>query len=210
VSPEDRSVAFLFGDAGSASVVEKTGKEEEFTFVLGTDGTGEKNLIVPAGGCRKPSDKTTRVRREAENGNRRSEEEIYMDGAEIFAFSLAEVPKMVRRVLTVSGKTMENIDFFVLHQANKFILEYLAKKMKIPSGKVPVSLGEYGNTSSASIPVTMTHCLREQLSRKKMTFLLGGFGVGYSWGAVTCTVGEIVMPEMIFLNLHDIEKEGGQ
>jgi len=210
VSEEDRSVALLFGDAGTSTIVEKTDEKEEFTFVLGTDGRGEKNLIIPAGGCRKPADETTRVRREAENGNRRSEEELYMNGAEIFAFSLAEVPKMVRQVLVASEKTIETIDFVVLHQANKFILEYLAKRMKIPRDKVPISLGEYGNTSSASIPITMTHCLREQLSRKKMNLLLGGFGVGYSWGAVTCTVGEIVMPQMIFLSLKDIDKEDAQ
>ena len=209
-SNEDRSVALLFGDAGTATIMEKTDNEEEFTFVLGTGGRGEKNLIIPAGGCRKPSNETTRVRREAENGNRRSEEELYMNGAEIFAFTLAEVPNMVRQVLAISGKTLETIDYVVLHQANKFILEYLAKRMKIPGDKVPVSLGEYGNTSSASIPVTMTHCLRDQLSRKKMNLLLGGFGVGYSWGAVTCLVGEIVMPEMIFLNLKHMEKEDAQ
>ncbi|MBE0665016.1 MAG: ketoacyl-ACP synthase III, partial [Candidatus Aminicenantes bacterium] len=199
VSEEDKSVALIFGDAGAASILDKTEEPGEFIFVLGTDGRGAKNLIIPAGRCRKPSDATTRLRREDKDGNRRSEEELYMNGAEIFAFTLAEVPKMIRQVLTASEKNIETIDSVILHQANKFILEYLAKRMKIPMEKMPLSLGEYGNTSSASIPVTMTHCLRDQLSRRKMDLLLGGFGIGYSWGAVTCTVGEIVMPEMIFL-----------
>jgi 3-oxoacyl-[acyl-carrier-protein] synthase-3 len=207
VSIEDRSVAMLFGDAGTATILDQTKEGGEFTFVLGTDGRGERNLIIPAGRCRKPSSVTTRVRHEDENGNRRSEEEVYMNGAEIFAFTLAEVPKMVQQVLAASGKTLETIDSFVLHQANKFIIEYLAKRMNIPSDKVPLSLSKYGNTSSASIPVTMTHCLRDQLSRKKMDLLMGGFGVGYSWGAVTCTVGEIVMPEMIFLSSDGFGKE---
>jgi 3-oxoacyl-[acyl-carrier-protein] synthase-3 len=207
VSIEDRSVAMLFGDAGTATIVEQTKKEGEYTFVLGTDGRGAQNMIIPAGRCRKPSSATTRVRREDENGNRRSEEEVYMNGAEIFAFTLAEVPKMVQQVLAASGKTLETIDYVVLHQANKFLIEYLAKRMKIPSDKVPLSLDEYGNTHSASIPVTMTHCLREQLSRKKMDLLMGGFGIGYSWGAVNCTVGEIVMPEMIFLSSDGVGKE---
>jgi 3-oxoacyl-[acyl-carrier-protein] synthase-3 len=94
-----------------------------------------------------------------------------------------------------------------LHQANRFILEYLAKRMKIPMDKVPLSLGEYGNTSSASIPVTLTHCLRERLAKEKMELLLSGFGVGYSWGAATCVAGEMVMPEMIFLKREAIGKE---
>jgi 3-oxoacyl-[acyl-carrier-protein] synthase III len=206
-SEEDRSVALLFGDAGTATIVERTDEGGEFTFVLGTDGKGAKNLIIPANGCRKPSTEATRVRTEAENGNRRSEEELYMNGAEIFAFTLAEVPKMVRQVLAASGHTLESIDSVVMHQANKFIIEYLTKRMKVPDSKVPLSLGEYGNTSSASIPVTLTHCLREQLSQGRMNLLLGGFGVGYSWGAVTCTVGNIVMPEMIFLGAEGIYRE---
>lgn len=207
VSPEDKSVALIFGDAGTATILEKTEGSGDFVFVLGTDGRGEKNLIIPAGRCRKPSTATTRLRQEDKDGNRRSEEELYMNGAEIFAFTLAEVPKMVRQVLAASGKTINTIDSVILHQANKFILEYLAKRMAIPPDKMPLSLGEYGNTSSASIPVTMTHCLRKQLSSKKMDLLLGGFGVGYSWGAVTCTVGEIVMPEMVFLGIDEIDQE---
>ncbi|MCM2356547.1 MAG: ketoacyl-ACP synthase III [Geobacteraceae bacterium] len=207
VSEEDRSVNMLFGDAGSATIVEATEEGGEFTFILGTDGRGERNLIIPAGGCRKPSDDSTRVRHEDKNGNRRNEEELFMDGAEIFAFTLAEVPKMVRQVLEASGNTVETIDAAVMHQANKFILEYLSKRMKIPADKVPLSLGEYGNTSSASIPMTMTHCLREQLSRGRMNLLMAGFGVGYSWGSLTCNAGDMVMPEMVFLGSDQIGKE---
>ena len=206
-SEEDRSVALLFGDAGTATIVEKSDENSEFTFVLGTDGKGAKNLIIPANGCRNPSTDLTRIRVEVENGNRRSQEELYMNGPEIFAFTLAEVPKMVRQVLAASGNTIETIDSVVLHQANKFIIEYLTKRMKVPDTKVPLSLGEYGNTSSASIPVTMTHCLREQLSLGTMNLLFGGFGVGYSWGAVTCKVGNIVMPEMVFLGEEGIYRE---
>jgi len=207
VSEEDKSVALIFGDAGTATLLDKTDEPGDFVFTLGTDGRGEKNLIIPAGRCRKPSDAATRLRNSDKDGNRRSLEELYMNGAEIFAFTLAEVPKTVRNVLVASGRTIETIDSIVLHQANRFILEYLGKRMKIPMNKIPLSLGEFGNTSSASIPLTMTHCLRDALSQRKMDLLLCGFGVGYSWGAVSCSVGEIIMPEMVFLALDKIERE---
>jgi 3-oxoacyl-[acyl-carrier-protein] synthase-3 len=206
-SEEDRSVCLLFGDAGSATIVEASDDADEFTFVLGTDGRGEKNLIIPVSGSRRKGDDSTKIRHADKNGNRRSEQELYMDGAEIFAFTLAEVPKMVRQVLEASGKKVDDIESVLVHQANKFIIEYLSKRMKIPLDKVPLSLGEYGNTSSASIPVTMTHCLREQLASGKMDLLMAGFGVGYSWGSLVCTAGNMVMPEMVFLNINDINQE---
>lgn len=200
VSPEDRSVSLIFGDAGTATLLEKSDTPEVMTFVLGTDGKGEKNLIIPAGGCRKLRDATTSVRHEAENGNKRSEEDLFMNGPEIFAFTIAEVPKLVRSVIQESGETLDSIDAVVLHQANKFMLDYLVKRMKVPTEKVPMSLAEYGNTSSASIPLTMNHCLAERLRKEKMSLVLSGFGVGYSWGAVHCTVGNIVMPDVVIVD----------
>ncbi|MDI6742323.1 MAG: ketoacyl-ACP synthase III [Smithella sp.] len=206
-SSEDRAVGLLFGDAGSATIIERSEESDTFTFVMGTDGRGANNLIIPAGGARNPSDESTRLRRPDDQGNLRSQEEVYMNGAEIFAFTLKEVPRMIERVLAASEKTIGNIDSVILHQANKFMLEHLAKRMKIPAEKLPLSLGEYGNTSSASIPVTMIHCLREQLRSRRMELLLGGFGVGYSWGAVTCAFGPMVMPEVALVGADGIDQE---
>ncbi len=200
VSADDRATALLFGDAGTATILERTDcPDAELVFVLGTDGNGGHNLIVPAGGSRNPSSPETRLKRETEDGSRRSDEDLYMNGPEIFAFTLREVPKMVSQVLAVSGNSVDSVDSFVFHQANKFILDYLARRMRLPADKVPLSIGEYGNTSAASIPVTLTHCLRQQISANKMKLLLAGFGVGYSWGAVICDMENVVMPEMIFL-----------
>jgi 3-oxoacyl-[acyl-carrier-protein] synthase-3 len=206
-SSEDRSVGLLFGDAGSATIIERSEQSDTFTFVLGTDGRGANNLIIPAGGARNPSNESTRLSLPDGKGNFRSQEELYMNGAEMFAFTLKEVPRMIERVLAASGKTIVNIDSVVLHQANKFMLEHLAKRIKIPAEKLPLSLGEYGNTSSASIPVTMIHCLREQLRSRRMELLLSGFGVGYSWGAVTCTCGPMVMPEVTLVGADGIDQE---
>ena len=206
-SSEDRSVGLLFGDAGSATIIERSEQIDTFTFVLGTDGRGANNLIIPAGGARNPSNESTRLSLPDGKGNFRSQEEVHMNGAEIFAFTLKEVPRMIERVLAASGKTIVNIDSVVLHQANKFMLEHLAKRIKIPAEKLPLSLGEYGNTSSASIPVTMIHCLREQLRSRRMELLLSGFGVGYSWGAVICTCGPMVMPEVTLVGADGIDQE---
>jgi 3-oxoacyl-[acyl-carrier-protein] synthase-3 len=102
------------------------------------------------------------------------------------------------------------VDFFVMHQANKFIIEHLSKKMKIPLPKVPISLENYGNTSSASIPITMTHNLSDKLSQDKLHILLSGFGVGYSWGAAAITCGPLVMPDIVIVpqNSNNNYKKG--
>lgn len=197
VGPKDRSTCLLFGDAGTATALEFSEEASPMWFVLGTDGRGYKDLIVPAGGGRIPSEEATRTPREAENGNIRSLENVYMDGSEIFAFTLREVPGMVRNILGQAGWGVQDVDAFVFHQANQFMLNHLAKRMKIPMEKVPLSMAEYGNTSGASIPVTISHCLREKLSEGKMNLVMGGFGVGLSWGAVAMTCGPMVAPPML-------------
>jgi 3-oxoacyl-[acyl-carrier-protein] synthase-3 len=204
-SPQDRSTALLFGDAGSATAIEKDGQAAPLVFSLGTDGKGWKNLIVPAGiqGSRVPRDATTHLRKKAEANNWRSQEELFMDGAEIFAFTLREVPALVDAVLMESGLSREEVDYFVFHQANKFMLTHLAKSMKLPLPKVPFSLQEYGNTSSASIPITVNARLSEPISRSPLKLLLAGFGVGYSWAACTVTCGPIVAPPVILINESD-------
>ncbi len=201
-SPSDRSTALLFGDAGSATAVEKDSAGSPFVFQLGTDGSGWMNLVVPVGGqsSRHPRDSTTCVRKQAEANNFRSPEELFMDGAEIFAFTLREVPSLVSGVLATAGWNKEEIDYFVFHQANKFMLTHLAKRMKLPLQKVPFSLKEYGNTSSASIPLTINSELGDIISTQPLKMLMAGFGVGYSWGACTTILGPMVAPPIILVN----------
>lgn len=196
-SPLDRSVCLLFGDAGTATALEKAENGAVLTFVLGTDGTGKDHLIIPAGAYRNPHGETSRVRTEREGGNIRSEEDLFMNGAEIFTFTLREVPPLIRTVLNESGWTAEDVDYFVFHQANKFMLDYLAKRMKIPAGKVPLHLEKYGNTSSATIPLCMTDPLGGRLRNESFRLVLAGFGVGLSWGAVALSCGPMAMPELV-------------
>ncbi len=182
-SPEDQSVTFVFGDAGTATAIEPGG-DRKIHFELGSDGSGWSNLIVPAGGFRRPH-LASAVRRPREDGGVRSDEDLFMDGAEIFTFTLKRVPSLVEAVLKIANQSEADIDFFVFHQANRFMLEHLAKKMKLPSGKVVLGLERYGNTSSASIPLAIATELRDRLGPGKADLLLAGFGVGYSWAAAT-------------------------
>jgi len=190
VSPHDRAVAPMFGDAGSATMIEKSSKDHKITFVLKSDGKGYKHLIIPAGAFRKRhSIETARITK-GENGNARSEEHLYMNGAEIFTFSIREVPPLVEEVLAATGWDKEDVNYYILHQANKFISQNIARKLKIPMEKSPYSVFEkYGNQSSASIPTTICNNLFSIIQNKTTKVVLAGFGAGLSWAACAMQLG---------------------
>lgn len=177
VAPEDRSVAALFGDAGSATLLEHDPSGAGTPFVLGTDGRGEKNLVVPGGAFRdrRGADSST-----SEAGVR-GPFDLYMDGAEIFAFTLARVPPLVRALEKCAADQALSINKYVFHQANKFMLEHLAKKAKVAPEKVVLNLQQVGNTSSASIPLALSLDANGGAATLQGHYLLAGFGVGYSW-----------------------------
>ncbi len=177
VSPSDRSVAALFGDAGSATVLEYDPSAPDLPFVLGTDGRGAKNLIVPAGGFRDRNGDSTDTSEEGVRGPY----DLYMNGAEIFAFTLARVPGLVtalHEAITASGKV---VDHYVFHQANRFMLDHLVKRMKLPREKVILDVKDVGNTSCASIPLAISLFQGSAGGHLSGQFMLAGFGVGYSW-----------------------------
>jgi 3-oxoacyl-[acyl-carrier-protein] synthase-3 len=191
----DRSTRPLFGDAGTATAIEAD-EQGIVHFELGTDGTGHRHLIIPAGLFRNPHSSGTSVATERENGNVRSDEVLYMNGAEIFTFTLREVPPLLTRILERSGWPKTEIDAFVFHQANKYMLDYLAKRMQITPDKMPLSLEHFGNTSSASIPLTITQSLKGDLETGRKRLILAGFGVGFSWGAAALDIGPLAIPEL--------------
>ncbi len=199
VSPMDRGAALLFGDAGSATALERTDDEAPMLFELGTDGRGRDHLIVPAGSFRRPHTDLTQLRTEREGGAMRSDEDLFMDGAEVFSFAIREVAPLIKNVLSQAGWSKESLDALVLHQANEFILQHVAKRLGLPREKVPSSLENYGNTSSASIPLTMVVSLGERLKASAQRLVLAGFGVGWSWGAVALSCGpvDIIGPLLI-------------
>ena len=197
VSPQDQSVATLFGDAGSATALEGCCNGSEMHFRLGTDGAGQGHLMVPGGGFRHPRSEGTAVRRIREDGNVRSDEDLLMNGAEIFAFTLRTVPPLVSGVLEQAAWTVAEVDAFVMHQANRFMLQHLAKRMRLPTDKVVIALEDYGNTSSASIPLALTVSLGERLRSCEMKLVLAGFGVGLSWAAAALRCGNLCVPDLV-------------
>lgn len=186
ISPRDRSVRMVFGDAGSATLVEQ-GADETY-FEVGTDGSIEY-LVIPAGGGRNPSTDETKKEKEYEAGNFRSLEHLHMDGAQVMNFALQRVPSVITSVLKYAGWDKESVGTFALHQANKFLLEYLRKKMRVKPEAVPFSSSMVGNTGPASIPLMLSleaQRLGEQKRLKRV--VMCGFGVGLSWGAVTANL----------------------
>jgi 3-oxoacyl-[acyl-carrier-protein] synthase-3 len=185
IHPMDKSVRTLFGDAAAATAIVATevAGEKIGPFVFGTDGSGAKNLIVEAGMYRMPKSAETSIELTDESGNVRSRDNLYMNGAEVMAFSLKEVPKAADALLLKAGKTKEDIDFFVLHQANKFMLEALRKKLKAPPEKLPILVDDCGNTVSSTIPIALFKLRQEGRLKAGHQLMLIGFGVGYSWAA---------------------------
>jgi 3-oxoacyl-[acyl-carrier-protein] synthase-3 len=185
IHPKDKSVRTLFGDAGAATLVRGVAGNEEFIgpLVYGTDGSGAGNLIVPTGGMRRraaPKDEEATM---DSDGNLRSEVNLYMNGPEIFAFTLRVVPKMVQELLARTGKDLGGIDLYVFHQANQYMLEHLRKKLMIPTARFFVGMRHCGNTVSCTIPIALKQATEEMRIQPGHLVMLVGFGVGYSWGA---------------------------
>lgn len=200
-SPHDRSVATLFGDAGTATVLEKVeGITAPMFFKLGTDGKGAQNLIVPSGGFRQPRSIETKKRNSDAQGNLRGPEDLYMNGSEIFTFVISEILPLISSTLAYAGLSVDTVDAFVMHQANFFMLKYVAKRLNIPTEKLLLTLAEYGNTSSASIPLTITHHFAGKNRVLNTQLVLAGFGVGYSWGAVALNLDkDTVLPNVVVM-----------
>ena len=185
IHPDDRSVRTLFGDAGSATLVQaddaSSAIESIGPFVYGTDGNGANNLIVPSGALRQSGAEDKAIKDTFDNC--RGPRNLYMNGAEIFTFTLRMVPLAVLAVMKKANLSMEDIDLFVFHQANEFMLKHLRAKIGIPEAKFVISMGDVGNTVSSSIPIALKNCIDAGRIKEGSVILLIGFGVGYSWGA---------------------------
>lgn len=182
-SLRDRRTAFLFGDAGSATLVERQPGLGKSTFSFHSDGSLEGLIKIEAGGYRMPSsEETVKERVVDEYGNIRSLEQGSMDGADVFNFVLKEVPRDIRALLERTSTSVEDYDYTLLHQANDFINSYLVKKLKLDPAKVPSTVHKFGNTSSVSIPLTMVTRLGGSLDGKGR-LLASAFGVGMTWAS---------------------------
>lgn len=183
ISQRDKSVVPLFSDAGSATIIsKKEGKVMHFN--LQTDGAEFDDIIIPEGGMRNRLCAASLQETEGENGNFRAGIHMKLDGVRILNFALREVVPNIRQLLERTNFNENNIDYFVFHQANKLMLESIRKKLKATEDRVPYSLYNFGNTSSASIPLTLVSQLSSALATTRLHLLLSGFGVGLSWGSV--------------------------
>lgn len=196
--PHDRNIFPLIGDAGTITVIENSDTPNDIRVHLKTDGTRSQWLIIPAGGFRKPSTEQTRQIRELPDGNRRSEDDFYMNGAGIFAFTQTDVPAAIREFFHSSPVSIDQIDYFIFHQPNRFMLEKLAKKIAVPLEKVPMNIVEkFGNSSSASIPLALCYNIRQTLLKESSSICMAGFGVGLSWGTLTMNIGPLQFCEIL-------------
>lgn len=185
INPKDRSTRTLFGDGAAATLVSGVESETDLIgpFVLGSDGRGVKDIVVVAGGFRRPVSPETKIEKEDENGAWRSEENLYMNGGEVLGFTIRTVPPVINELLQKSGLTLDDVDLVIPHQANKFMLERLRAKLKIPAEKFWIDMRKSGNTVSATIPIAIEAALKQGRLKAGDRALLTGFGVGYSWGA---------------------------
>jgi 3-oxoacyl-[acyl-carrier-protein] synthase-3 len=185
IHPQDRSVRTLFGDAAVATVVGAVEGQGQAIgpFVFGTDGRGARDLIVEAGGARRPCDAASAAEHVDANGNVHSADHLQMNGAEVFSFTLREVPAAIDALLDKSGLARDDIDYFVLHQANRFMLDTLRKKIGIAPEKMPLHLEDVGNTVSSTIPLALIRMRAAGQLGPGKRLMLVGFGVGYSWAA---------------------------
>jgi 3-oxoacyl-[acyl-carrier-protein] synthase-3 len=196
--PGDRATVPLFGDAGSAVLIEKTGRSAPFHFVFGTDGSGARVICVEQGGARRPTGDL--VEQVDADGNRRHAANLSMNGADVFSFTLREVPAAIAAVMRQAGWAVAQADALVLHQANTFILHQLAKKTGFDEAQVPSGAFErYGNQSSASLVAALADGFGARLETGTLRIVGCGFGVGLSWGAFAAELGPITVCPVLTL-----------
>ena len=196
-SRKDRREAFIFGDAGSAALIERGEKYGESHFSINSDGSRGNLIMIPAGGYRNMSSVSTLEEKVVdEYGNIRSDEQGHMEGADVFNFVIKEIPKDIQLLMEKTGENIHDLDYYVFHQANAFINHYIAKKMKLDKEKIPWTIQKYGNTSSVSIPLTIISELKEQMQGRKR-IMMSAFGVGMAWATAIvpfhdCHISDIV------------------
>lgn len=182
--PKDKAVVPLLADGGSATLVGRTAPGSGFLrFKLGTDGSGHRHLMIPASGFREPRSAETAREITDADGNVRTRETLFMNGAAIFHFSISVVPPTVTAILAEQQLRIEDVDLFLFHQANKYMLDYLVKKLKVPAEKTFFFLEDIGNTSGTTVPVVLREAWRAGKVGPGKIILLMGFGVGLSWAA---------------------------
>lgn len=204
-NPDDKSSCMLIGEAGGAFLLEKgEGSECGISGICKSFGGGYNAIIMPGGGFRNPDAPKNEFI--WQDGNKRSLYNVMMRGEDVFAFTITDVPKTFKEYLAKIEKTVDDFDCIAIHQANKFILQMLCKRLKCDSSKMPITLDRYGNTSAASIPIVLGDTYGESVEDKNINVLMSGFGVGLSWGVCSAMINiKDIFP---IIESDDIFEEG--
>ena len=192
VSDQDRNSKPLIGDAAAITIVEKCEEENPIYANIKMDGTGAMVLNIPAGGFRMPSTPETAVMEQDAAGNFRSKNNLVMQGDDVFNFVQREVPPMIEHLYEQSGVDRNEVDWYMFHQPNKFMLHKLADKLGIPHDKMPANIVEnFGNASGVTVPTCISYNLGDQLVNGKMRLCMAGFGVGLTWSSIMMEMGNM-------------------
>jgi 3-oxoacyl-[acyl-carrier-protein] synthase-3 len=198
VSPKDRNIYPLVGDAVAVTVVERAPTDATIEASVKMDGARSNVLTIPAGGMRLPCSAETAVLEDVGDNNLRAKDHLFMDGSAIFNFVQTEVPPLMNELLARAGRDLESVDYFLCHQPNRFMLQKLADKMKIPHSKMPNNVVErFGNSGGATIPMALTINVAKQLKAGTINACLTGFGAGLTWAAMLLKLGPLSFCELI-------------
>lgn len=192
-SMKDKSRVPLFGDSGTAMALEYDPSAEDIVIEFNTLGSGYEALITPHGGFRHPITHESFIEEDFGNGIVRAPKDTLINGMDVFSFAISRPPVSMKKLMERYELTAENVDYFLIHQANKLIVDRIVKKMKLPLEKVPYDLQEFGNLGGASIPMLMTYNLADELRKRPLTLLCSSFGLGLTWGTMVLRSNGVVV-----------------
>lgn len=196
VSKQDRNSWPLSGDAASVTIVEQGG-DDSIRGIIKMDGSRYDALIIPAGGFRQPSTSDTSILHDDGEGNLRSADNLCMQGGAVFNFMQTEVPPLIEEILDFAGKCKDEVDWYMFHQPNMFMVDKLADALGVPHEKMPSNIVTYfGNASGITIPTNICYNLGNKLLNDEYTICLSGFGVGLTWGGMVLRMGKLEFCEM--------------
>ena len=198
-SPRDKSRVPLFGDCGTALALEYDPAAEEIVIDFNTLGSGYEALMTPHGGFRHPITPQSFEYEDFGNGIVRAPKDTLINGMDVFAFAISRPPVSIKKVMQQYDLNTDNVDYFLIHQANKLIVDRIVKKLKLPLEKTPYDLQEFGNLGGCSIPMLMTYNLKEELTTRPLTLVCSAFGLGLTWGTMVMRTQRMIVESVNYI-----------